>query len=188
MRVIRIGLLLAVVGLGGVASACDRNQYRESIDAPPTALTALRLGPNGEPQVWIATCGFVLRHAVRLVGATGEGGAVPIWEFQINASKLPPHTKSIVLSPADRVTGYESITMAFDPSTWSAARAAGQVTVQVGGYTNGNPDAVSSYQLSAVAAASPDFLVQDYRQESLAPLDKEARDYCAATAGSTYPP
>jgi len=188
VRVTRVGLLLAAVGLAGVLSACDRNQYRESIDAPPTALTALRFAANGEPQVWIATCGAAVRHAVTLMYEPTDGGDVSIWQFQIDASKLPPHTKSTVVSPADAVTAYKSITIPFDASKWSAARSAGAVTVQVDGSELGNPDADSTYQMSAVSAAGPDFLVQDYRQKSLTSLNKEARDYCAATAGSTYPP
>jgi hypothetical protein len=114
--------------------------------------------------------------------------ATSIWQFQIDASKLPPHTKSTVVSPTDAVTAYESITMAFDASKWSAARSAGAVTVQVDGSEPANPDADSTYRMSAVSATGPDFLVQDYRRKSLTSLNKEARDYCAATARSTYPP
>ena len=192
MRGFRVGLLVAALGLVSAVSGCGRNQYRESFDASPSALTALRFAPNGDPQVWIATCGLVLRRPITLIyvppagQGSFQGGAVSIWRLQIDASKLPPGTRSVVVSPADAAD--EEITMAFDPSMWSAARSIGAVTVQVGGYTNGSPDGFSSYQLSAVAAASPDFLMQDGRRKSPASLNNEARDYCAATGSSTYPP
>lgn len=185
---------MAALGLASAVSGCGRNQYRESFDASPSALTALRFAPNGDPQVWIATCGLLLRRPITLIyvppagQGSSQGGAVSIWRFQIDASKLPPGTRSVVVSPADTATAYQDITMAFDQSVWSAARSVGDVTVQVGGYTNGNPDGFSSYQLSAVAAASPDFFMQDGRHKSRGSLSKEARDYCAATVSSTYPP
>jgi hypothetical protein len=188
VRGCRVGLLVAAVVLGTAASGCDRSHYRESVDAPPSALTALRFTAKGDPQVWIATCGVALRHPVTLNYAPVDGRDSTVWQFQIDASKLPSDTKSVVLSPTDIASAYESTTTAFDPSEWSAARAAGAVTVQVTGTEPGHPDASSTYQLSAVTAASPNFLVQDYRHESLKSLNKEARDYCAATAGSTYPP
>jgi hypothetical protein len=183
-------VLLAAVGLASAVSACDTNPYRESMDVPPSALTALRLTANGDPQVWIATCGLAWRPSLALIYApVADGGDPPIWQLHFEASKLPPRTKSVVLSPADPAAAFESTGMPFDASAWAAARAGGSVAVQVGGYDAiGSPVAVSTYQLSAVASASPDFLVQDGRRKSLASLNGEARDYCAATAGSTYPP
>lgn len=185
----RVGLLLVAVGLASVVSGCDSNPYRESVRAPPSALTALRFAPNGDPQVWIATCGMALHDEVRFSYApVTEGGDVPIWGLHIKAAELPRDTKSVVLSPAPPVA-YESTEMAFDASRWAAARALGAVTVQVGGDdANGNPYALATYQFSAVTTASPDFVLYDGRHKSLASLNGEARDYCAATAGSSYSP